>query len=258
MDKISFDSKRIAEGYVKRPWLHKNVIEKLRKDLKLSDSFRFKNGLDVGCGAGLSTKALRLICEKVTGTDISEAMVTVCKDLYDDTFSFYTAKAEETPVPDEKYDIVTAAGCINWIDEVKFMQRMKTVTSDNSIIVIYDFGITDTMKDNSDYTTWYREEYLKKFPKPYRKENKWSQLDLIEGFIMEKQSDYEMEYGFLLDEFIDFMMIQSNVNSRIEAGDVSEVDVQLWMKESLDPVFTGKEKTLIFSGYSWYIRKIIG
>ena len=72
---------------------------------------------------------------------------------------------------------------------------------------------------------------------------------------MEKQIDYKMEYGFLLDEFVDFMMIQSNVNSRIEAGDVSEVDVQLWMKESLDPVFTGKEKTLIFSGYSWYIIK---
>ena len=116
MDNTSFDSKRIAEGYIKRPWLHKNVMENLRKDLKLAESFRFRNGLDVGCGAGLSTKALRLICDKVTGTDISGAMINVCKDLYDDTFSFYIAKAEETRIPDEKYDIVTAAGCINWVE----------------------------------------------------------------------------------------------------------------------------------------------
>ena len=256
MDNTSFDSKRIAEGYIKRPWLHKNVMENLRKDLKLAESFRFRNGLDVGCGAGLSTKALRLICDKVTGTDISGAMINVCKDLYDETFSFYIAKAEETRIPDEKYDIVTAAGCINWVDEVKFLENMKTVTSDNSMIVIYDFAITDRMKGISDYTTWYQEEYLRKFPKPNRKENRWTQQDLIAGFTMGKQTDYEMEYNFSPEEFVDFMMIQSNVNSRIEAGDVSEADARYWMKKYLNSFFAGKEQTLIFSGYSWYIRKI--
>lgn len=255
MDKKSFDSKRIAEGYAKRPWLHKCVIDNLRKDHNLPDTFRFRNGLDVGCGAGLSTKALRLICDKVTGTDISEAMVSVCKELYDDSFAFYTAKAEETVVPNEKYDIVTAAGCINWVDEVRFMENMKAVTSPNAVIVIYDFGITDKMKDNSDYTTWYRDEYLSKFPKPPRKENKWTQQDLITGFTMEKQTEYEMEYEFLLDEFVDFMMIQSNVNSKIDAGEMSEDDARLWMKESLEPIFENEKKTLIFSGYSWYIRR---
>ena len=255
MDNKSFNSKRIAEGYAKRPWLHKSVMDNLRKDLNLSDTFRFRNGLDVGCGAGLSTKALHLICDKVTGTDIAEAMVTACKDLYDDTFSFYTAKAEETLVPDEKYDIVTAAGCINWVDEEKFMENMTTVTSTNAIIVIYDFGITDRMKDNNDYTAWYREEYLRKFPKPPRKENKWTQQDLKNGFTMEKQTEYDMEYVFSLDEFIDFMMIQSNVNSKIETGDVSETKARQWMKESLEPIFEDEKKTLIFSGYSWYIRK---
>ena len=255
MDNKSFDSKRIAEGYAKRPWLHKSVMDKLRKDLNLSDTFRFRNGLDVGCGAGLSTKALRLICDKVTGTDIAEAMVAACKDLYDDTYYFYTAKAEETLVPDEKYDVVTAAGCINWVDEVKFMENMKEVTSTDAVIVIYDFGITDRMKDNSDYTRWYQEEYLRKFPKPPRKENKWNQQDLINGFTMENQTEYDMEYVFSIDEFVDFMMIQSNVNSKVEIGEISETDARQWMKESLGTIFDNDKKTLIFSGYSWYIRK---
>ena len=257
MNNKSFDSKRIAEGYAKRPWLHKSVMDNLRKDMNLSGDFSFKNGLDVGCGAGLSTKALRLVCDKVTGTDIADAMVETCKEQYggDKAYTFYTAKAEETFVPEEKYDIVTAAGCINWVDEKKFMENMKEVAKQNALIVIYDFGITDRMVGNCDYTVWYQNEYLKRFSKPPRKENKWTQQDLIDGFVMEKQTEYDMEYSFGLDAFVDFMMIQSNVNSKVESGEVPEADARLWMKESLAPIFGNEEKKLIFSGYSWYIRK---
>ena len=69
MDNKSFDHKRIANGYAKdRPWLHKLVMDKVKSDCALDKPF--KNGLDVGCGAGLSTKALKLICDKFKGTDI--------------------------------------------------------------------------------------------------------------------------------------------------------------------------------------------
>ncbi|MEQ2574003.1 methyltransferase domain-containing protein [Gallintestinimicrobium propionicum] len=92
MDKITFDEKRIAEGYVNRPWLHKKVIERFVSDCEVTSNFR--NGLDVGCGAGLSTKALHLICDRVTGTDISEQMIQVCKEEYKDNkaYTFYRAK----------------------------------------------------------------------------------------------------------------------------------------------------------------------
>ena len=125
MDQQSFDSERIALGYANRPWLHRFVIEQLRADCHLEPDFMFQNGLDAGCGAGLSTKALRLICRKVTGTDIAESMIAVCRNLYGDdpACSFYVAKAEETEIPDKKYDIVTAAGCINWVDEKKFLAK---------------------------------------------------------------------------------------------------------------------------------------
>ncbi|MBO6242157.1 MAG: type III toxin-antitoxin system ToxN/AbiQ family toxin [Butyrivibrio sp.] len=258
MDNKAFDSKRIAAGYAKRPWLHKSVIEQLKMDCGLPQGYKFKKGLDVGCGAGLSTKALRLICDKVTGTDIAESMVEVCNDIYgaDTAYSFYVAKAEETKIPNEKYDIVTAAGCINWVDEKKFINNMAEVTADNGLIVIYDFGITDRMLGNDGYTRWYRDEYLRRFPKPPRKEDKWTQSDLIDGFAMEKQTEYSMEYNFTLDEFVDFMLIQSNVNAQIESGSVSSDDVRKWMMKSLSPIFGDGERTLVFYGYSWYVRKL--
>jgi ubiquinone/menaquinone biosynthesis C-methylase UbiE len=256
MDNKSFDSRRIALGYAKRPWLHKSVIEQLKMDCNLDADYKFGNGLDVGCGAGLSTKALRLICEKVTGTDIANSMIDVREELYgeDSAYTFYASKAEETKIPAEKYDIVTAAGCINWIDENKFMENMAEVLADRGLIVIYDFGITDRMVGNEDYTRWYQNEYLNRFPKPSRKENIWTQKDLPNGFVMEKQTEYNMEYTFELEHFADFMLIQSNVNARIENGSVTTDQVKSWMMETLAPIFEGDSKRLIFYGYSWYIR----
>lgn len=143
MNNIDFNAKRIAQGYANRPWLHKKVMEQFKKDYNITHNFR--NGLDVGCGAGLSTKALRLICDKVTGTDISPEMIEVCKEQYqaDDSYNFYVAKAEETKSVTEQYDIVTAAGMINWVDKDSFLENINHVLKKQGILVIYDFWITD-------------------------------------------------------------------------------------------------------------------
>ena len=255
MNNKSFDHKRIAEGYANRPWLHKSVMLQLQQDLKVGGNF--KNGLDVGCGAGLSTKALKLLCNKVTGTDISKAMIEVCKELYENpAYSFYVAGAEETKIPAEPYDIVTAAGVINWVDKDKFLKNMNCVMASGGLLVIYDFRITDRMVGSDAYTQWYQQEYLKNFPKPPRKENVWTQDNVGENFIIENQITYEMQYEFDRDSFIDFMMIQSNVNVQIETGKKAEAEIRKWMEEMLGPVFGGERRRLIFEGYSWYLRHI--
>jgi len=257
MDNKSFDSKRIAAGYANRPWLHKSVIEQLRRDCAIEGCF--KNGLDVGCGAGLSTKALKLICGNVTGTDISQAMIEVCKELYQEKeYSVYVAAAEETKVPLKPYDIVTAAGVINWVDKDRFLANMHRVMEGDGLLVIYDFGITPKMAGNEAYTHWYSREYLTNFPKPPRKENIWMQEDVGENFRIEKQVAYEISYEFDLQSFVDFMMIQSNVNVQISNGKKAEEDVRKWMEETLQPIFAGNRKTLIFEGYSWYITHLKG
>ena len=254
MNNKSFDSKRIAEGYAKRPWLHKAVMEQIKKDCEVGRTF--KKGLDVGCGAGLSTKALKLLCDNVTGTDISETMISVCEELYrDEGYSFYVAAAEETKPSGVLYDIVTAAGVINWVDRDKFLTNMQKVMKRGGLLVIYDFWITDKMFEEAAYTAWYQKEYLKNFPKPPRKENTWSQSDLGKYFVMKKQVTYQLQYEFDLESFIDFMMIQSNVNVQVEIGKRSEAEVRHWMNETLKPIFGGEKRQLIFEGYNWYIEK---
>lgn len=53
MDSRDFDFQRIAEGYKKRPFLHKQVVERFGMEVT---GRSFSRGLDMGCGAGLSSK----------------------------------------------------------------------------------------------------------------------------------------------------------------------------------------------------------
>lgn len=255
MDNKLFNSKRIASGYAHdRPWLHKSVIEQIKADF--ANKIPFQNGLDVGCGAGLSTKALKLICNKVTGTDISEEMVHMCKTRYDASeITFYAARAEETKIPQIPYDIVTAAGVVNWVDKGKFLANMNLVMSPNAPLIIYDFWISDKMLNNSTYTDWHQNQYLVKFPKPPRNENVWEQKDIPSYFSFIKQTMCEMQYEFDMDSFIRFMMTQTNINSKIESGSMTEKEVHGWMRQTLSPIFQEQSRTLIFDGYiRIYIR----
>ena len=67
-----------------------------------------------------------------------------------------------------------------------------------------------------------------------------------------------MSYEFDLQSFVDFMMIQSNVNVQIANDKKAEEDVRKWMEETLQPIFAGNRKTLIFEGCSWYITHLKG
>lgn len=255
MNNKSFDDKRIAHGYAAdRPWLHKFVIERLKSDLNLTKNFC--NGLDVGCGAGLSTKALKLICDNVTGTDISDKMIRVCADTFEDLeFTFYTAKAEETPLPKTPYDIVTAAGVINWVDKDKFLENMSLVMAKNALLLVYDFWISDKMLGNGAYTEWFHNLYLANFPKPPRNEDVWHQCGMPTEFILKKQVTYQVQYEFSLESFIRFMMTQSNVNVQIQNHQKTEPEIYDLMEQTLSPIFHGSSQTLIFDAYSWYIER---
>ena len=251
-----FDFKRVAQGYKERPFLHKQVIERFQKDVS---GELFSNGLDVGCGAGLSSKALKQICEHVTGTDISPEMIAVAREVCGDSqeYDFFVSSAEEIPPAKEKYDIVTAAGVIQWINRENLLRNLRKIIRERGYVLIYDFCISDRMKDSETYSEWWHNAYLKEFPKPFRNESVWTQQDVEPyQFSMIDQVQYEMEYQFDMESFIKFMMIQSNVNAKIEGEGRNIEGVRRWFEQSLESVFYNGQKTAIFTGYSWYMKML--
>jgi len=257
-----FDYKRIAEGYAKdRPFLHGHVMEMVRAKMQLTQNYG--NGIDIGCGAGLSTKALRMICNNVTGTDISPEMVKAASMLYreEEGYHFRTCKAEEIEAEAGSVDIVTAAGVINWVDETRFLPLLQCILKEKGLFLIYDFWITDQMEEspaqNEAYTAWWHEAYLPNFPKPARKEQKWSDGLVKEyGFQMYAQEEYTTALEMDRDFFVRFMLLQSNVIAQVEEQGKDLEAVRTWFQESLSKFWDKEIKKLVFQGYNWYILKI--
>lgn len=255
MDALDFDFQRVALGYRKRPFLHKQVIERFQKDVT---SKPFSNGLDVGCGAGLSSKALKMICSYVTGTDISKEMIAVANEVcgHAKGYDFIVSRAEQLPSFDQKFDIATAAGVVQWVEKDLFLKNLAALMDEHGYVLIYDFAISDKMKNCDPYTLWWHDVYLKEFPKPFRNEDVWTKEDAARfGFVMLGQPRYEMEYEFDEESFIEFMLIQSNVNAKIEGEGRDIAAVREWFRQSAAPFFNSEKRIIFFTGYSWYLQR---
>ncbi|MEX1015044.1 MAG: class I SAM-dependent methyltransferase [Candidatus Paceibacterota bacterium] len=117
-----------------RPQLHEFILEKC-----LSRKETFENGLDIGCGTGISTMALAKYCTKVYGIDPSAAMLNKAKSGKNVKFLLYDGHT--IPMYNRKIDLVTFSGSLNYAKSPLLIKELFRICHDNSIIISYDFGI---------------------------------------------------------------------------------------------------------------------
>ena len=248
-----FSFKRVAEGYAAhRPYYHPLVIAKIRARLGLRG--KLNAALDVGCGTGLSTAALCEVAERVVGTDSAAEMIEAAKGGANAGPVFQRGSAEELRFPDGSFELITVCGAINWIDRERFLPEAPRVLGKNGSLVIYDNFIAERIDDLPRYTEWYQGNYLNRFPKPPRDESPLTADEAgRHGFGLEEET-YENSLSMSKEEFVDFMLTQSNVISAVDMGSESLPEAREWMSQSLGPVFPEGEATLRFEGYVWYLR----
>ena len=98
-----FAFQRVAEGYANhRPYYHPLVTNRIRQHLDLKG--KCSRALDVGCGTGLSTIALKDLADNVTGIDGSEEMIAVANTYRDEQITYHHAPAEKLPFEDFSFD----------------------------------------------------------------------------------------------------------------------------------------------------------
>ena len=243
-----FDTQRVAQGYTKdRPYFHPVVIDKVREYLNIAREL--KNGLDVGCGAGLSTIALKQICERVVGIDPSSEMIAAATPTTG--VEYFPFPAENIPL-DEKFDIITLSGAIDWIDRPKFFQEAKRLLTQDGLIVIYDNDFSGQMQGNPKFKQWHT-DFLKKYPRPPRDNSPLDKEQLHEnGFSLQRLENYQNEISYNLTEFINYLFTQSNVTTALRSANAKQLRDEL--TNSLKPFFKNKQQTLIYTGYIWHIK----
>ncbi len=117
-----------------RPPIHEIILKRV-----LSSSDNPRTGLDIGCGTGRSSRALKAYCDLVVGLDPSEAMLRKVERLKG--VLYINATGEQIPLARNLVDIVTIAGSLTYIDQAVLVSELKRLCRTEAQIVVYDFEI---------------------------------------------------------------------------------------------------------------------
>jgi SAM-dependent methyltransferase len=248
-----FSHQSAAERYARsRPYFHPLVIERIRSYLRLGSPL--PRALDVGCGTGQSTLALKEIATEVIGTDISEEMLAEAPESMG--ISYVRAPAEQLPFSDASFEITTAGLTFHWFDRARFLPEANRVLRPNGWLIIYNNYFLGTMKENPDYERWARDLYLARYPTPPRADNPLTDADADTfGFRFAERETYTNEVVFSVEEHAAYLMIQTNVIAAVEQGQQSVEEVYAWLLEATRPLFPAPRGTFQFGGTVWYLQK---
>ena len=116
-----------------RPPLHQRILQEVLAGQ------RFRRGLDLGCGTGRSTLALKNFCDEVCGVEPSREMLAHTQA--QPGITFHSGSAEQTPFETNSFDVMTMAGCLFYTDQKKTAIELARIGRPGSLVVVYDFEI---------------------------------------------------------------------------------------------------------------------
>jgi ubiquinone/menaquinone biosynthesis C-methylase UbiE len=128
-----YDSERLAVAYAfDRPSVHGEFVR------SAGLTRHADRALDVGCGAGLSTAALVPLARHVVGLKPIPAMLTH-RGTVAPQARFVIAEAERLPFADASFDLVAAAGSLNYADLPSAFGEVARVLTRDGTFLLYDF-----------------------------------------------------------------------------------------------------------------------
>ncbi len=250
-----FNHKSAAERYARgRLYFHPLIVERIKKFLSITEPL--PSALDVGCGTGLSTIALKEIARSVIGVDASAEMVALAPK--ENGVGFLVSRAEDLPFGEGEFNLVTLSQVFHWLDRNKFLVEAKRVLCPNGWLVAYDdYFCVAQMAENPEFQKWYREKYLLRYPTPPRAEMTFTAENTERyGFRMLGEEWHKHTISFSLERLVGYLVTQSNVIAVVEGGKEEIEEARVWLTEGIRPIFrNAKEKEFLFNAPIWYLQR---
>src|ERR1700692_2579308 len=129
--KNPFDARSVAQRYGKgRSFFHPLVIERIRKRLSLTQ--KVNRALDVGCGIGLSSRALLDIAAQVDAIDSSGWMLEATNS--HPRIRYRQMPAEKLDFPDACFDLITMSQVLHWTNVTQPFREAYRVLNSHSFV----------------------------------------------------------------------------------------------------------------------------
>lgn len=240
-----YDSERLAAAYaVDRPPVHEHILRSARV------AGRADLALDVGCGAGLSTAALAPLARRAIGLEPVPAMLSHRRVIAPGA-GFVIGRAERLPFPAGSFDLVAAAGSLNYADIPVAMPEIARVLTDDGTFLLYDFSTGGSAADDDGRLERWFASFVQRFPWP----SGWEPLDARElplaeyGLRLVDFTEVETRLPMDGDAYLRYMLSETNAEHAIATGACSAEDARDWCQSTLQPVFADGPLTVVIPGH---------
>lgn len=247
-----YNSRRLATAYAyHRPPVHRGIVAAFAKRIQLAH--RPDRALDIGCGAGLSTAALESLAEFVVGLEPVEAMLMHRRAVAPDA-GFVVGRAEQLPFAEQSFDLMTAAGALNYADLNSFFPEAARVMTPDGVLVIYDFSEGRRLRDDTRLEHWYA-EFKSRWTSPPGYAMDVRQLPYQNyGLRLTAYDELEVAVPMTLESYLLYAMSETNIEQAIARGE-SEDAIREWCQATLAEIFNDNPREVFFDAYFACVRR---
>jgi SAM-dependent methyltransferase len=243
-----FVTDSMAAGYAtSRPPVHVRVMEQAYRELGRHEPFQ--RALDVGCGAGVSTRALAGFGRECMGLEPAEAMLQWAPAIAP-TASFVVGAAEAIPLRDRACDLITAAGSLNYADLELFFPEAARVLTRYGTLLVYDFSAGRSFANNTGLDEWFA-AFSDRYPAPAHEARELSPEILAArcpGFRVECHRRFEIAITLTPEFYLDYILTETNIAAAVRRG-VPQPEIRSWCADTLAPLWLGWAREVLFRGY---------
>ncbi len=118
----------------------------------------FDQAWDVGTGSGQVASALAARFRHVIATDISALQMAYAPAL--PNVRYMVCRAEQTPFPEESFDLITAAMALHWFDCRHFYQEVQRTAKPGALFAAWGYGLLEIGPHVDELITAYYRDVL--------------------------------------------------------------------------------------------------
>jgi ubiquinone/menaquinone biosynthesis C-methylase UbiE len=238
-----YDSERLARCYAAdRPPLHAAICARLFSSLPRG--YLARTALDIGCGAGASTGALAPYVSVVTGVDPYPRMLRYAQAMIPKA-NFVQGVAEALPFERAAFDIVTAAGSLNYADVNAALREVSRALAPGGYFAPYDFS-TGQVSVGDSLSAECFDAFERTFPWPPGYQLDLGALPYCEhGLTLVEHVAFPIDLEMKQADYIRYLMSETNVESAV-SSEMSDDDARDACLRTFRPLFSIESRLVTF------------